>query len=216
MNPPVESVASTPVPFDGGLQWRSAVGITSSISAQSPLSPVDQSLSLKNAPTALSEASGKMNEQPQINMTLSYLGLEGSPVVAPAAKFILPESAVKRNSLRKASFPSPIGSIIDHKEMNGLKPLQGQSSGMHGHMQALFQNPFMPGIEFSATLGKGGTNVSGNSLYNRGEGKTSGFDALFARLTPYQQSMVSPIVWDPNNSGSLINYDGSRDENVPP
>ena len=60
MNPPVESVASTPVPFDGGLQWRSAVGITSSISAQSPLSPVDQSLSLKNAPTALSEVSGKI------------------------------------------------------------------------------------------------------------------------------------------------------------
>jgi len=208
------------------MQWRGAVSASSPISV--PLSPIDQSLNnIQNASSNLSGTHSKINEQPQINLTLSCLGLEGSPV-APAAKFILPESAVKRNPLKKASFPSPIGSFfnskgppppgLNHVVAGPTLPLQGQISGMHGHMQALFQNPFMPGIEFSRALGKDRTGKRGDGVLGvdggsaEGEGKTSGFDALFARLTPYQQSMVSPIIWDPNNSGNLVNF---GNENVP-
>lgn len=151
----------------------------------------------------------------QINMTLSYLGL-GSPMPA-TAKFILPESAVKRMPLKKASFPSPIGSVFDVKGPPGLNmhpnhmhSVNASSNHSRTHMQALFSNPFTPGLE----LGLHTRPAAGLSP------GASSFDALFARLTPHQQSMVSPSFgWDDMNSGILApkpNPKSGNDENMPP
>ena len=104
------------------------------------------------------------------------------------------------------------------------------------HMQALFpENPFMPGIELSSFANQSkisnlnmnnntnsfgiGTGFAGGHVHQSAQvpTATSSFDALFARLTPYQQSMVSPVV-NPGSTQSRATFliPRDRDENAPP
>lgn len=122
----------------------------------------------------------------QLN-TLTFLGL-GSP---PHSKFVLPAtfispSSVKRMSVKKASFPSPLppfGMSGIHNQYHSpppgfIRPLQTTQNVSRGldaqsppglSRENVFQHPFAP------------SNIPPRR------------DPLFSRLSKYQQSMVSPI-----------------------